>query len=221
MGETTKTAVCYVFIMAALHFAMVRGLGAKEEGETVTKCLATCNPTGYIDPHHEMDTVIPLRFLGLFVFLLCLKPAFGAAETMVLAVAPGGYPPFLIAVPGKPVVGIMADVLREIATAQGLRLKFVETPQMRVETPILDRQVDAVPRAKEWVSQPDRFLFTDSVLRLRDVIFSRAKHPVLFRKPDDLIGKTVGTHLGYRYPLLEPLFRSKRAYREDAEPATR
>ena len=110
----------------------------------------------------------------------------------------------------------MADVLRDIAMAQGLHIKSVDAPKKRVESMVLDRQIDAVPRALEWVSEPDRFVFTDSVIRVRDVVFSRTKQPVVYRRPDDLVGKTVGTHLGYAYPLLEPLFESKKAYREDA-----
>jgi polar amino acid transport system substrate-binding protein len=68
----------------------------------------------------------------------------------------------------------------------------------------------------EWSDDPQRFLFTDSVIRIRDLVFSRRQTPLRYRSPDDLLGKSVGTHLGYVYPLLTAYFDSKRILRADA-----
>jgi len=159
------------------------------------------------------------RLLRLFVLLLCIGPAavaIAADKIIHLATAPGGFAPYVIVAPGQPVTGIMADVLREVGATLGYRIEGEETPKNRVEQMIAAGLVDAAPRAKEWMTDSRGFVFTDPVVRVRDVVFSRRVAPVPYRSPDDLVGKTVGAHLGYSYPVLAPYFDAKRIVREDA-----
>ncbi len=156
------------------------------------------------------------RLLPLFVFVMWMGCALAADKTIRLATPPGGFPPFIIVAPGQPISGIMVDVLREIAAPQGYEIRATEAPKKRVEQMILEGQLDAAPRAMEWGGDRRLFLFTDPVLRVRDLVFSRRQAPLRYRSPDDLLGKWVGTHLGYSYPLLSPYFDSKKIMREDA-----
>lgn len=156
------------------------------------------------------------RLLPLFVFAMWMGGALAADKTIRLATPPGGFPPFIIDAPGQPTSGIVVDVLREIAGLHGYRIQPTDAPKKRVEQMILEGQLDASPRATEWGGDPKVFLFTDPVIRIRDLVFSRRQAPLRYRSPDDLLGKSVGTHLGYSYPLLTPYFDSKKILRADA-----
>lgn len=158
------------------------------------------------------------RLLRLFVLLLGAGSAAAVAadKTIHLATAPSGFAPFIIVAPNQPVGGIMADVLREVASTLGYQIQGEETPKNRVEQLVLAGKVDVAPRAMEWMTDTRRFAFTDPVVRVRDVVFSRKQAPVRYRVPDDLLGKSVGTHLGYSYPVLKPYFDAQRMVREDA-----
>lgn len=156
------------------------------------------------------------RLLPLFVLLIWMGSALAAEKTIRLATPPGGFPPFIIVAPGQQISGIVVDVLQEIAALHGYQIQHTDAPKKRVEQMILNDQLDAYPRAVEWGDAPARFLFTDSILRIRDLVFSRRQAPLRYRSPDDLLGKSVGTHLGYVYQKLTPYFDSKRILRADA-----
>lgn len=156
------------------------------------------------------------RLFPFFVLIMWMGSALAADKTIRLATPAGGFPPFIIVAPGHPMSGIIVDVLREVATLQGYQILPTDAPKKRVEQMILEGQLDAAPRAKEWSDDPKRFLFTDSVIRIRDLVFSRRQTPLHYRSPDDLLGKSLGTHLGYIYPLLTPYFDSKKILRADA-----
>jgi len=156
------------------------------------------------------------RMLPLFVLLIGMGCALAADKTIRLATPAGGFPPFIVVVPGKQVSGIVVDVLREVAALHGYQIQPTDAPKKRVEQMILEGQLDAAPRAMEWSDDPQRFLFTDPVIRIRDLVFSRRQAPLNYRSPDDLLGKSLGTHLGYSYPLLTPYFDSKKILRADA-----
>lgn len=156
------------------------------------------------------------RLFPLYVLLMWMGCALAADKTIRLATPPGGFPPFIIVAPGQPTSGIVVDVLQEIAALQGYQVRHTDAPKKRVEQMILDGQLDASPRALEWGGDPRVFVFTDSVIRIRDLVFSRRQAPLRYRSPDDLLGKSLGTHLGYVYPQLTPYFDSKKILRADA-----
>ena len=156
------------------------------------------------------------RWLSLLILLLWTVCAWSADKPLRLAVPPDGFPPYIILGQGKQVSGIIVDVLREAAARQGYQLVATEAPKKRVEPMILSNKLDAAPRAIEWGGNSHQFLFTDSIVRVRDLVFSRKDAPLRYQSPDDLRGKRLGTHLGYNYPVLTPYFDAKEIVREDA-----
>ena len=129
-------------------------------------------------------------------------------------ISPNGYPPYLIVDRNQP-SGIMWDVVSVVAQRLGYRIIAEKIPRKRVDQMLLDGYIDGTPRAREWADDPDQFLFTDPVVDIEEVFFVPAQSGFSYESPDDLASKTIVTHLGYRYPLLEPYFEDGRIRRFD------
>ncbi|GBO85732.1 substrate-binding periplasmic protein [Marinobacter salsuginis] len=129
-------------------------------------------------------------------------------------ISPNGYPPYLIVDQNQP-SGIMWDVVSVVAKRLGYRVIAERIPRKRVDQMLLEGYIDGTPRAREWADNPEQFLFTDPVVDIEEVFFAPAQSDFSYESPDDLVSKTIVTHLGYRYPLLEPYFEEGRVRRFD------
>ena len=98
--------------------------------------------------------------------------------TITLSVPPQGWPPYVIQNESdeKP-EGILADVLREIALAEGYELRLVFYPEKRGHMLLQEGRVDVIPKAMEWVEDPSTFLWTDPVIDSADVVVSSPDQP--------------------------------------------
>lgn len=136
----------------------------------------------------------------------------GAAgpETPVLRlnVSTSGYPPYLIVSPDHEYSGIAYDVVTRIAERMGYRVEPLEIPRKRVDNLLQEGVIDATLRAPEWTKEPDNFLFTDTIVPVREVFFTPTGSNFRFRSLDTLRNVTIATPLGYQYPQLKPLFDS-------------
>lgn len=137
-------------------------------------------------------------------------------RTVRFGYPPAGYPPFVLEQARGTPGGLMVDILRDAMARWGYGIKGVEAPKKRVETMLLDGRIDVVPRAREWTPDPERFAFTDPVLRVRDVIVTRSDRRFVYRGPADLQGKSLGTHIGYSYPPLDADLAAGHIKRADA-----
>lgn len=129
-------------------------------------------------------------------------------------VSPNGYPPYLINEDGKQ-SGIMWDVVTAIADRLDYQVIPEQIPRKRVDQMLAEGYIDATPRAKEWTDNPDEFAFTDPVVDIEEVLFMPKDSELQFEVPEDLFSRTLVTHLGYHYPVLEPHFESGRIRRFD------
>jgi len=75
--------------------------------------------------------------------------------------------------------------------------------------------LDAWFDAREWCSEPRRYLWTDAIIESEDRLICRKAHPLVFNRIEDLFGKTIGTQLGYFYPRLGNYFDSGNIIRAD------
>lgn len=135
-------------------------------------------------------------------------------DTVRFNVSPNGYPPYLI-VENDHLGGIVWDVMSRISERLQLTLEPLKIPRKRVDELILNGFVDATPRAVEWTSQPERFLYSDPIVQVEEVLFYPHDRAFEFQSPDDLAGKTLVTHLGYYHAKLAELFESGRTQRFD------
>lgn len=129
-------------------------------------------------------------------------------------VSPNGYPPYLIVHQNQP-SGIMWDVVSAVAQRLGYTVIAEQIPRKRVDQMLLEGYIDGTPRAREWADDPEQFLFTDPVVDIEEVFFAPAGSNFSYESPEDLVSKTLVTHLGYRYPPLEPYFEEGRIRRFD------
>ncbi|MDD3311855.1 transporter substrate-binding domain-containing protein [Pseudodesulfovibrio sp.] len=152
----------------------------------------------------SISFLIPL--LAAVACLLPATPVRAGNGTVVLTVPPEGWAPFVIPAPkqaGRD--GILLEVFRTAAKAAGYDCRV--EPRAEREGLMLVRQgrADAAPKAKEWVSGPERYLWTDPVFLSTDVVASPKGAPVAYRAPADLKGRTVGLVRGFKYPKLAEL----------------
>jgi len=152
------------------------------------------------------------------LILLCilLMPVFSChGDTPILRfnVTPQGFPPYVIS---KPPAGIMFDVLSHIAQKQGYQLVAERIPENRVYLLLDGGELDAHASALEWVESPQKYAFTDPVLKVRDVVFTRKDSALNYQTVKDLWGHSVGVHTGYSYQSLTEYFKSGKITRIDS-----
>ena len=127
-----------------------------------------------------------------------------------------GWPPFLIKHPNGDTSGIMVDVLKAIAHKHEYTLTFKLYPEKRAVIKFKKREIDIFPKAKEWVKNPEQYLWTDPILMMENSFWVRKSATIVYNSPEDLIGMKLGTVLGFNYPKLEPYFADKRIDRINA-----
>lgn len=158
-----------------------------------------------------------LSSIVLFVWAMALSVPANAAgdlKNLHFNVSPNGYPPYLITSENQP-SGIMWEVMSLIGQRLGYTIVPERVPRKRVDRMLLDGLIDATPRAVEWTSKPDRFVFTDPVVPIKEVLFIPAESDLDYHSPKDLFSRTIVTHLGYQYPILQEHFDAGKIQRFD------
>ena len=117
---------------------------------------------------------------------------------------------------GNPPSGIIFDVLTAILDRQGISVETFAVPKKRELEFFSYGELDAHATAKEWVPDPDAFVFTDPILHIRNVIFAKSDSGFRFTKPEDLFGLRLVAHTGFVYPPLTDDFASGRIERMDS-----
>lgn len=168
---------------------------------------------------------MPLRHITLMIVLagiLCCPPrVFASAPCpdggpIVIGTREQGWPPYHLPQGHPEGNGIMPDIFIEAATSLGCEVRRSFMPEKRVFIEIERAEVDVFTKARDWIDEPDAYLWSIPVLYCTDRLLFRKDKVFPFRCLDDLKGKRLGTIHSYGYPALEPLFRSKAAVREDA-----
>lgn len=157
--------------------------------------------------------IIHLAFLLHYIFISC---AFAEPQksTIFLGYHDSGFPPYIT----NNKNGIMVDVISVISDKLGYKLEVKLLPEKRVETYLNTAKINCIPDSYSWTENPDKYLWTNSVLMSKDVIVFRKNE---FHKINSLKEihegelKSIGTILGYKYPTLQPLFSSGKIQRVD------
>lgn len=165
-----------------------------------------------------------LAWWGLILMMILLPGVAGAeaiarqagaedGQTFRINLSVGGYPPYLMVNADGSPAGLLWEVLERTLGDQ--QLVVSEIPRKRVDGFILDGAIDGTFRATEWTAEAHRYIFSDPIVQVRDVIFSPRQRPIVFEGPESLHGKRIIAHLGYGYPSLEPAFAGGQAERHD------
>ncbi len=145
-----------------------------------------------------------------------LKAATPESETVTFILSPANKPPFWYQQGGK-ARGLIPELLYSIAREQNIHLEMLQVPRKRGIELVRDNPHILMGLAREWVPDPEHFQFSTPVAQTRDVLISHQKKPVKIElSPSELEGQLLGTHFGYHYPTLEPLFEFKRLIRSDS-----
>ena len=158
-----------------------------------------------------------MKTLLTAVLLTCISLNYvQASDTITMRISPTGFPPYMIKGDQGTARGIIMDVLSYIASNNGYQVETVGIPKKRVAGMVLAGDVDVSPTAREWIVNPEKYAFSDVIVVVKDVLFSPKDKPLKFETIDDLFGKTLGTHLGYHYPMLEEYFLDRRIKKNTA-----
>ncbi len=149
------------------------------------------------------------RQIALLLVWLFLSTS-SMAKTLVFNTSQNGYPPFLIDYVDGTHSGIIFQVVEKITHKLGYQLETVGLPKMRISILMDNDKLDATAAAKEWVVDADKYVFSDVIIQVKDLLAWPKARPINFGKIEDLFGKTIGTHHGYRYPLLDEHFSTKK-----------
>ena len=166
-----------------------------------------------------------ILFLILPAVLTCTafaRPAAGDEEnrrTITISLG-GGWPPYLIVDPEKNLPrengsGILMDIFKKASQTLGYKVNTVCYPEKRDIKMLNKGLIDFRFDGRKWVDAPDRYFWSDPIIKASDVLVFRKGDPVLFDDLEDLAGKTIITHLGYTYPTLSTYFTSGRMTRSD------
>ena len=155
------------------------------------------------------------NILLLFTFIFINSNLYSESDkTIIFNMTPKGYAPFMIL--GEKPSGIMYDVLEIIASKYNYQIEPTELPKMREIPYLKSGKLDAFPQAKEWVKNPEKYIFTDIIINLENRLFYLKNKPVRYNKIGDLFDKRIGTVFGYRYPLIDKYIEEGKILRSDS-----
>jgi polar amino acid transport system substrate-binding protein len=149
-----------------------------------------------------------IKIIGVMFLITWISPVF-AAQPLLFNTTTTGFPPFFVK-SQELESGIMYDVMQYISQKHGVKIETVGLPKKRIRKQLDAGLLDANASAKEWTEDSHRYIYTDVVIEVRDVLFSLQENPINFNTAEDLIGKTISTHHGYHYPKLQPYFTDGR-----------
>ncbi|RED54197.1 substrate-binding periplasmic protein [Aestuariispira insulae] len=116
-----------------------------------------------------------------------------------------GYPPYLMP-QGADQPGIMTAILARLAGKQGYSVQIEYMPDNRALALQLVGNLEASAQAQEWVSGPERFLWTVPIITVADHIIIRKDNPIAISRVEDLHGKSLAAMIGYSYPSFDTGF---------------
>lgn len=156
------------------------------------------------------------HLLPTLLFLLSLTAPYvvmAEGRTVTLSVFARGWAPFEI-VNGEAPSGIAVDIFNQIIPDSiNKNVDYYSKPRQLLandNAPIYSRL-----EAMEWVPDPERFLWSDPILREDSIIISPARAPLRYTGPKSLEGTTLGCIGNYTYHTIEPLFEQGKAVRYD------
>ena len=150
--------------------------------------------------------------------LLLISLNGAAAEMPLRFVVPDSWAmPMVQLERGKPIQGILYDVMVSLATQVGVPAEFHVLPRARVQNAMEHGEVDIrCYAAQSWLpNQSGDYIWSIPLWTQPDVLISR-KSPLTAVVAANLPPQSIGTVLGYNYPTLQPLFDADRLRREDA-----
>ncbi|HAW93710.1 TPA: hypothetical protein DCX24_13940 [Candidatus Azambacteria bacterium] len=142
-----------------------------------------------------------------------------ASELQVLraVVSDSNMPPYAIFdETGRLSSGLSKDILDALAILSKLDIQYLTLPRARIESWLVNGQADvACFLNPDWVAEPALDHWSPPLFATRQLLIRRADSSPIIALPD-LVGKRVGTTLGFTYPELAQVFALGDVIRDDA-----
>jgi len=144
-----------------------------------------------------------------------LAPRAAENRELILFLPDTDWPPFITQDPDQAEGGVFGELIRAIVEPMGYTVKIQFLPERRGWEMLDDGLVDVHVKAKEWVTDPDKYLWSDPFLLNEDVLLYSAARPLEYTTPEALYGTSVATIRGFFYPRFEPHFGPGKITRVD------
>ncbi|MDD3313588.1 transporter substrate-binding domain-containing protein, partial [Pseudodesulfovibrio sp.] len=140
-----------------------------------------------------------------------------AAETreLTLFLPDTDWPPYVPKGAEGAEGGVFGELLRAIVEPLGYTVKVRFLPERRGWEMLDSGLVDVHVKAREWVEDPDKYLWSEPFLLNKDVLLYSAARPLEYTSPEALYGLSVAAIRGFLYPVFEPHFGPGRITRVD------
>jgi ABC-type amino acid transport substrate-binding protein len=147
---------------------------------------------------------------------LCLASALCGAEELRWGYSPSNGMPYAESIDHELAPGFVRDLGETIGQRLGLAVRFVETPDKRVEPALAQGAIDLqCINNPQWMKAPEKLHWSPSLFEEEDALAQRADRPPM-ADISQVNGVRVGTSLGYVYPApLMQAFAEGRAKRDD------
>lgn len=163
--------------------------------------------------------IIPLLVLLSISISVLLMPSLSRAtdhdKTMIIFIPDTDWPPYLINDPQYPGGGVLMEVLRAVAEPLGYKVTPERLPNKRGWYLLDQGDVHVHAKAKEWVTNPDDYLWTEPFMQHEGVLLYRYGSRIQYTGPEALYGKKLTCIKGFIYPELEEHFGPDKITRVD------
>lgn len=155
-----------------------------------------------------------IRTLRVIAFLVILVPGISFAQDKVIfALFTRGWAPFEFVADGNP-YGAAVE-LHKALMPDGVEAVVDMMPAPRSVLRIPGNPIYTRIECRKWVDDPSKYLWSDTVLTVNNVLYSPASKPVSYAGEESLYGLTIGCIKNYFYPEVQSLFDSGKATRYD------
>lgn len=154
----------------------------------------------------------------LSILLVISSSSFAAETPLRFSIADSWSMPLVNIVNNQPNDGILFDIMQSLARQVGRPAEYHVLPRLRVQAALERGEVNIrCYAAQAWTAGlSGDYTWSLPILIQRDVLVGGPDEKKLTSAAQLAPGKVIGTVLGYRYPVLQPLFDGQRLIREDA-----
>jgi len=144
----------------------------------------------------------------LILFSWSLNISQSVADEIKFNIGKDAYPPYIILEDEKVSSGIIYDILNIITNKYGHTVTFFQIQRKKVDFTLNENETDATAAMHNWQPEDSNYIFTDVIIKMKNVFFYVTEYDLKFERLEDLHGKKFKTHIRYLYPELEELMKN-------------
>lgn len=140
-----------------------------------------------------------------------------ADNSLIMSYGDYSTEPFVRIIDDQLAGGLMVDIGQELSRRLGVPIRYRQSARKRLESDLANglSHINCLINPA-WMDSPDVFDWTLPLYRDRDVVVAPADQLGRYSEAQDVIGHTVGTTLGFKYPgTIGKLLRANQADRVD------